>query len=99
MIKTLHDQEGRQVLPLDKSIVDALGIDSETPLQLTVTGNTLVVKPDDSGHKGPPPHAQESPAYQRSQDPLFSDLVVFSGDTPADLAERHDDYLYGDMEP
>ena len=29
-------------------------------------------------------------------DPLFADDAVFRGQTPADLAESHDDYLYGD---
>jgi predicted DNA-binding protein len=29
-------------------------------------------------------------------DPLFADDAVFSGETPSDLAESHDDYLYGD---
>jgi len=30
------------------------------------------------------------------KDTLFSDTAVFSGDTPDDLSENHDDYLYGD---
>lgn len=30
------------------------------------------------------------------EDPLFSDDAVFQGKTPADLAQNHDDYLYGD---
>lgn len=29
-------------------------------------------------------------------DPFFTDTAVFKGDAPSDLAERHDDYLYGD---
>ena len=29
-------------------------------------------------------------------DPLFADDAVYSGETPSDLAESHDDYLYGD---
>ena len=29
-------------------------------------------------------------------DTLFADDVVFQGETPVDLAESHDDYLYGD---
>lgn len=31
-----------------------------------------------------------------SRDPLFDRSLVFDGDVPKDLAERHDDYLYGD---
>jgi len=30
-----------------------------------------------------------------STDPLFADAAVFEGDTPADLAAQHDEYLYG----
>ncbi|MBI3930285.1 MAG: antitoxin [Armatimonadetes bacterium] len=29
-------------------------------------------------------------------DSLFADGEVFSGETPSDLAARHDDYLYDD---
>jgi len=29
-------------------------------------------------------------------DPFFSDSAVWEGPTPGDVAERHDDYLYGD---
>ncbi|HRC87541.1 MAG TPA: ribbon-helix-helix protein, CopG family [Thermoanaerobaculia bacterium] len=40
---------------------------------------------------------QEVAAAARSsqRDPLFADAEVFEGETPADLALRHDDYLYG----
>ena len=31
----------------------------------------------------------------RANDPLFADRAVFSGDVPSDLAENHDQYLYG----
>ncbi|MCA9237197.1 MAG: hypothetical protein KDA44_17105 [Planctomycetales bacterium] len=33
---------------------------------------------------------------QRASDSLFADLEVWNGPTPADLSDRHDDYLYGD---
>jgi hypothetical protein len=29
-------------------------------------------------------------------DPFFADTAVWEGPTPGDVAERHDDYLYGD---
>ncbi len=29
-------------------------------------------------------------------DPLFSDVSVYEGPVPADLAVHHDDYLYGE---
>lgn len=32
----------------------------------------------------------------RETDPFFADREVFEGDGPSDLAERHDDYLYGE---
>ena len=49
MIKTLRRQGNGQVLPLDKATMDAMGITLDTPLQLTVTGNTLVVTPVHAG--------------------------------------------------
>lgn len=45
MIKTLRKQGNGHVLPLDKATLEALGISLETPLQLTVSGNSLVVTP------------------------------------------------------
>lgn len=35
---------------------------------------------------------------RRSDDVLFRDEAVYRGKTPGDLAERHDEYLYGDEE-
>ena len=35
-------------------------------------------------------------ASPASDDALYADAVVSAADTPIDLAERHDDYLYGD---
>lgn len=32
----------------------------------------------------------------RSQDPLFADIAVWTGEAPSDLSARHDDYLYGE---
>jgi antitoxin component of MazEF toxin-antitoxin module len=45
MIKRLRKQGNGQVLPIDKSTMEAMGVGMETPLQVTVTGNTLVVTP------------------------------------------------------
>ena len=45
MIKTLRRQGNGQVLPIDKATMEAMGIDPDTPLQVTVTGNALVVAP------------------------------------------------------
>ena len=33
---------------------------------------------------------------ESADDPLFTDDAVFHGETPADLAQNHDEYLYGD---
>lgn len=49
MIKTLRRQGNGQVLPVDKATMEAMGIDLDTPLQLTITGNTLVVTPVHAG--------------------------------------------------
>ncbi len=39
-----------------------------------------------------------SPARRRTEDPLFADPAVWSGDAPLDGATNHDRYLYGDQE-
>lgn len=36
--------------------------------------------------------------YDRSSDPLFAGLEEWTGETPSDLAENHDEYLYGDKQ-
>jgi len=33
-----------------------------------------------------------------TEDPLFKNVPIYSGPVPADLSERHDDYLYGDTD-
>ncbi len=35
-----------------------------------------------------------SSAGSRSEDPLFADEAVWTGDAPGDLAKHHDRYLY-----
>ena len=45
MIKTLRKQGNGHVLPLDKATLEMLGITIDTPLQISVTGNSLVVTP------------------------------------------------------
>lgn len=45
MVKTLRKQGNGQALPIDKSTMEAMGIDLNTPLEVTITGNTLVVTP------------------------------------------------------
>ena len=42
-------------------------------------------------------HALQSKnSGQMSVDPFFTDDAVYQKETPPDLAENHDDYLYGD---
>ena len=36
------------------------------------------------------------PELSWSTDPFFADREVWEGPGPSDMAERHDDYLYGD---
>ncbi|MDA1044993.1 MAG: AbrB/MazE/SpoVT family DNA-binding domain-containing protein [Verrucomicrobia bacterium] len=49
MIKTLRRQGNGQALPIDKSMMDAMGIGIDTPLEVTVTANTMVVTPVNVG--------------------------------------------------
>ena len=45
MIRTLRKQGNGQALPVDKTMMDAMGISLDTPLEVTLTGNTMVVAP------------------------------------------------------
>jgi len=49
MIKSLRKQGNGHVLPLDRATMEAIGIDIDTPLQLTISGNSLVVTPVNVG--------------------------------------------------
>ena len=49
MIKTLRRQGNGQALPVDRSMMDAMGIDLDTPLEVTLTANTMVVTPVNVG--------------------------------------------------
>ncbi len=49
MIKKLQKHGNSQALVIDKPIMEALGIDSDTPLQVTVSGNSLVITPVNVG--------------------------------------------------
>jgi hypothetical protein len=39
---------------------------------------------------------KKSALLPSSENPFFKDHEVYDGPTPADLSERHDEYLYGD---
>lgn len=49
MIKTLEKHGNSMALVIEKPMMEALGITEETPLQLTVNGNALVVTPANVG--------------------------------------------------
>lgn len=49
MIKTLRKHGNSQALPIDKATMEAMGIDVDTPLQVTISGNTMVVSPVNVG--------------------------------------------------
>jgi antitoxin component of MazEF toxin-antitoxin module len=45
MIKNLQKHGNSQALVFDKTMLEALGIDGDTPLHITITGDSLVVRP------------------------------------------------------
>jgi len=49
MIKTLRKHGNSQALPVDKATMEAMGIDLDTPLQVTVAGNAMIVTPANVG--------------------------------------------------
>jgi antitoxin component of MazEF toxin-antitoxin module len=49
MIKTLKKHGNSLALVIEKPIMEALGITENTPLQLTVNGNVLMVAPVNVG--------------------------------------------------
>ena len=49
MVKTLQKHGNSQALVIDKALMDAMGITPETPLQVTVSGNSLVITPTNVG--------------------------------------------------
>jgi antitoxin component of MazEF toxin-antitoxin module len=49
MIKMLKKHGNSMALVIEKPMMEALGITEETPLQITVSGNALVVTPANVG--------------------------------------------------
>ena len=45
MVKTLQKHGNSQALVIEKPLMEALGIELDSPLQITVSGNSLVVTP------------------------------------------------------
>ena len=49
MIKKLQKHGNSQALVIDKALMEALGISESTPLQISVSGHSLIVTPVDVG--------------------------------------------------
>ncbi|MEM8884454.1 MAG: AbrB/MazE/SpoVT family DNA-binding domain-containing protein [Planctomycetota bacterium] len=49
MIKTLQKHGNSHALVIDKALMEALGIDDQTPLQITVSGTSIVISPVEVG--------------------------------------------------
>jgi antitoxin component of MazEF toxin-antitoxin module len=45
MVKTLQKHGNSQALVIDRTLMEAMGIDADTPLQVTLSGNSLIVTP------------------------------------------------------
>ncbi len=45
MIKTLQKHGNSQALVIDKTLMEAMGIDAASELQITVSGNSMIVTP------------------------------------------------------
>ena len=75
MIKTLQRHGNSQALVLDKPILEMLGAGEDTPLQLSVSGGSLVVTPVDTG------------VGRDEVDRVFEDLQPRYGDMLRRLAE------------
>jgi antitoxin component of MazEF toxin-antitoxin module len=49
MIKTLQKHGNSMALVIEKPVMEALGIKEDTPLQITVNGNALIITPANVG--------------------------------------------------
>ena len=45
MVKTLQKHGNSQALVIEKALMEAMGIEGDTPLQVVVSGNSLIVTP------------------------------------------------------
>jgi len=45
MVKTLQKHGNSHALVIDKALMEVLGIDADSPLEVTVSGNSLIVTP------------------------------------------------------
>ena len=49
MIKTLQKHGNSHALLIEKALMDAIGIDKDTPLQVSISGQSLVITPVNVG--------------------------------------------------
>jgi len=49
MIKKLQKHGNSQAIVLDKTLMETLGINQDTPLQVNVNGNSLIITPVNVG--------------------------------------------------
>ncbi len=49
MIKTLQKHGNSMALVIEKPMMEAIGINEDTPLQITLSGNALVITPANVG--------------------------------------------------
>lgn len=45
MVKTLQKHGNSHALVIDKALMEVLGIEADSPLEVTVSGNSLIVTP------------------------------------------------------
>ena len=45
MVKTLQKHGNSHALVIDKTLMEAMGIDADSPLEVTVSGNSLILTP------------------------------------------------------
>ena len=49
MIKTLQKHGNSSALVIDKALMEAVGIEDDSPLQISISGNSLIVTPVHAG--------------------------------------------------
>ncbi len=53
MVKTLTKHGNSQALVIDKALIEEMGIDESTPLQITVQGGRMIICPVQSSAQEP----------------------------------------------
>lgn len=50
LVKTLQKYGNSYALIVDKAVIDAMGISADTPLRVTINGNSLTARPASAGY-------------------------------------------------